>query len=170
MKIRYTLHDMKLFKQAKCMGDLMRYYGESKFKLMEDVNRINSSRGLTEKLLNTIRKHTGNAGMTVDQLVNGLQTASEIDIFTYTVNGRNPCDIFQTEKVELEVYMNPIHFATKASLGAVLPGFRKARQPNMESQIQDLAKKEQDKWIRWFEKELNGYHTRKLWDRKIIEE
>jgi hypothetical protein len=161
---------MKLLQQSKCMGDLMRYYGESKFKLMEDVQKISSSRGLSEKLLNTIRKHTGVAGLKIDQLVSGLETASQMDIFGYTVNGVNPCEIFQDKDVVLEVSMSPVYFATKASLGASLPGFRKVKTLDKEDHIQALARKEQENWIRWFEKELNKYHTRRLWERKILEE
>jgi len=170
MKLKYELHKMPLLQQSKCMGDLMKYYGERKFKLLEQVNAISSNEAVSIKLLNTIRKHTSFAGVTIDQLVSGLETAAGIDIFSFKVNDINPCDMFQKEDITLEVYMNPIYFTTQAALSASLPGFRKHKHMDMETKIKNMAMKDQDRWLRWFEKELNNYHPNKLWKRTLLEE
>jgi len=169
MRIKYKLHKMPLLQQSKCMGDLTKYYGERKFKLLEQVTAIRNNDLIATKLLNTIRKHTGTTGLTIDQLVNGLETAAGVDIFTFKVNDVNPCEMFKDEDLTLEVYMNPIYFTTQAALGAQLPGFRKHRHMDMESKIKDIAQKDQDRWLRWFEKELNNYHPSKLWKRTVLE-
>jgi len=169
MKLQYLLHDMSYYNQAKCMGDLMRYYGESKFKLLETINKICTNETIAIKLLNTIRKHTGMAGLTIDSLVDGLQTSASMDIFKYKVNGKNPCDIFASKDVKLEVYMNPIFFATEASLNLSLPGFRKHKSMDMEERVKELTIKKRNDWVRWFEKELNNYHSHKLWKKTVLE-
>jgi hypothetical protein len=164
MKIRYTLEDMPLRKQSLCFGDLMRYYGDSKFKLAESIKKIQANKGVAVKLLNAIRNHT-KTGMSLDMFLDSLENTSHIDIFKYTVNGKDPCTIFQEETVELEVYMNPVYFSTKGAITQHLPGFR-----SHKGNVYDQAKKEQDKWLVWFERELNKYHSCREWKKKVIED
>ena len=167
MKIRYTLKKMPLLKQSLCVGDLTRYYGESKYKLIESVKRIEENRGLSAKLLNTIRKHTAMAGLTIDGLINNLELASGTDIFKFKINNQTITDMFKDGDVELEIYMNPIYFVTKGAITSQLPGFR--RKPAQSStEIEFKAKQEQTKWITWFERELNKYHPRSNWEKTVI--
>lgn len=166
MKILYKLKEMPLYKQSQCIGDLTRYFGESKFKLVESVEKIEENRGLSVKLLNTIRKHTS-AGMTIEGLVNNLQLASGMDVFKFKINGSDITKMFKDGDVELEIYMNPLYFATKGAISAQVPGFRrKAVQSQTELEIK--AKQEQTKWLKWFERELNKYHPKSEWSRQVI--
>jgi len=167
MKIVYNLHKMPLLKQSLCIGDLIRYYGESKFKLVESVRRIEENRGLSSKMLNTIRKHT-NVGMTIESLVTNLQMASGTDIFKFKINGMDPTTMFTDEDIELEIYMNPLYFVTKGAITGQLPGFRR-KPANTETEIEMKARQEQTKWIKWFEKELNKYHPSCYWKKRVVE-
>lgn len=169
LRIKYALSNMSLRQQALCFGDLMRYYGDSKFKLAETVAKIANNKGLRVKLLNAIRKHTGSSGLTVESLITGLETASSIDIFNFKVNGVNPCEIFGDKNVELEIYMNPLYFTTRGAITQHLPGLHKARG-GTEKMMLIQAKKEEANWVRWFEKELDRYHHSNHWAKKVVEE
>ena len=158
---------MPLKEQSLCIGDLMRYYGESKYKMKESIEKITENRGIASKLLNTIREHT-ETGVTLDGLITQLQIASGTDIFTFKINGVDPTKVFTDEKnVELDVYMNPIYFNTKGAISSQLPGFRH-KHISSEKELVAKGRQEQQKWLRWFEKELRGYHNN--WKRKCIEE
>jgi len=167
MRIKYTLKDMPLLKQSLCVGDLIRYYGESKFKLIESVKRIEQNRGLTVKMLNTIRKHT-KVGMSIDSLIMNLQMASGTDIFKFKINGKDPTEIFSDGEIELEIYMNPIYFVTKSAITGQIPGFRR-KPAGTETEIEMKARQEQTKWIKWFDKELNKYHPSSHWKKQILD-
>jgi len=165
MKIEYTLKGMPLLKQTLCIGDLLRYYGERKYKLLEDLEKIEHNKGLKIKVLNAIKEHT-RAGMTIDQLMTGLQTAGAIDVFKFKVNGKDLCDAFEKTDMKLEVYMNPIYFSTAGVMSSILPGFRRVKRTPLEQ-----AQHEQSNWIRWFEKNMNkDYHPFNKWTKKILEE
>ena len=166
MKIKYKLKDMPLYKQSQCIGDLTKYFGESKYKLIESVEKIEENRGLSVKLLNTIRKHT-HAGMTIDGFVNGLSLASGTDIFKFKINGSDITKLFKDGDIELEIYMNPLYFVTKGAMFAQVPGFRR-KTFTSQTELELKAKQEQTKWLKWFEKELNKYHPRSEWNRQVI--
>lgn len=166
MKILYKLKEMPLYKQSQCIGDLTRYYGESKFKLIESVERIADNKGLSSKLLNTIRKHTS-AGMTLEGLITKLELASGMDVFKFKINGTEITKMFKDGDVELEIYMNPLYFSTKGAISAQVPGFRR-KTIQTQTELEIKAKQEQTKWLRWFERELNKYHPRSEWSRQVI--
>jgi len=170
MRVKYRIAKMPLLQQSKCMGDLMKYYGERKFKLMEQVHAISNNEMVSSKLLNTIRKHGGMAGLSIEQFVQGLQTASDIDVFSFKVNDVDPCKMFKGENLELEVYMNPIYFSTQASLSVAMPGFRKHKENDVEKLVLKKARMEQNRWLRWFDKELNNYHPSEYWKKTVVEE
>ena len=172
MRIEYSLNNMPKLKQALCFGDLLRYYGERKYKMIESVRRISENEGLKVKLLNQIRKHTKVAGLTLDALVNNLENVSCIDIFQYKINGVDPTiELFKNDNnISLEVYMNPIYFTTEATIKNFLPirGRRRYKKVD-ETELEFKARKEQENWVKYFEKELNKYHSRNLWEKKVIE-
>lgn len=170
MRSVYELHDMSLLQQGKCTADLLKYYGERKYKLLEQLTSVSNNEMVTIKLLNQIRKHTNTASLTIDQLLSGLESAAGIDVFSFKINGINPAEMFKSRDVTLEVYMNPLYFTTQAALSQSLPGFRKHKNIDMDQKILEVAQKEQAKWVRWFEKELNVYHTNRLWEKIVIEE
>jgi len=165
MKVKYKLKDMPLKQQSLCAGDLIRYYGESKYKMIESVEKIAENRGLTVKLLNVIRNHTTMAGLTIDSLINNLELASGTDIFKFKINGKDPTDLFKDGDMEMEIYMNPIYFATKSAISSQLPGFRR-KTVGSSTELEMKARQEQAKWMRWFEKELNKYHPE--WKKIVI--
>jgi hypothetical protein len=154
---------MPLRKQSLCFGDLMRYYGDSKFKLAESIRKIQTNKGIAVKLLNAIRNHT-KTGMSLDVFLDSLENTSKIDIFKYTINGHDPCTIFHEGDIELEVYMNPVYFSTKGAITQNLPGFRRHKKGAGGSVYN------QAKWVVWFERELNKYHSCRDWKKKVIDD
>lgn len=151
---------MPLIKQSMCVGDLVRYYGELRFKLLDRIHRIQSNQGITVKVLNMLRANTS-AGITLDSLITGLETVSEMDIFKFTINGIDPCSWFKENDVVMEVYMNPIYFTAQAAVNNAM------RDP---AKIPNIAFKDQEKWWMNFDKELDKYHPRQLWEKKVLEE
>jgi hypothetical protein len=160
MKAQYRMKNMPLIKQSMCVGDLVRYYGETRFKLLDKVRRIQSNQGLTVKLLNILRTNT-KSGLTLDNLITGLETVSEMDIFKFKMNETDPCAWFQEGDVVMEVYMNPFFFTATAAVNNAL------RDP---MKIPEIAKHEEAKWVAWFEKELNKYHPRQLWEKTVLKD
>lgn len=123
------------------------------------------------KLLNVIRNHTSTPGMTIDGFLRNLEIASAVDIFSFTINKKDPCVVFDidSQDVELEVYMNPLFFATKGAMTQYLPGFRKPKLKG-EGALDFYAKKAQEDWLRWFERELGRYHPHQFWKKDVLED
>jgi len=170
MKIQYHLEEIPLLQQSKCIGDLIRYYGESKYSLKDKIDQIKGSSYLSEKLLTQIKKHTGNTGLTIDKFSYGLSQASNIDIFSFKVNNFDISTIFKDKNMDLEITVNPLKFTTEASLKVGFKSFRKKDNRILEKMIAKQIEMEKKKYIAWFERELNGYHTKQLWNKTIINE
>jgi hypothetical protein len=149
-----------------CIGDLVRYYGEAKYKTQETMEKISQNKGASAMLLNAIRRTPGMAGMTIDTLLHQLRTAAEVEIFGFTVNGQNIClPIEKESNLNIEIYMNPMYFSTKAALTTYMPSIgRKKRTVELQE------KREKEIWVRWFEKELNNYHPLTECKKNILED
>lgn len=159
MEMKYRLKGMKLSRQSKCVGDLVRYYGDIRFTLLDKVRKIQSNATYSAKFLDLLRQHSS-AGITLDNLITGLETISNMEIFRFKMNGKNPCECFSNEDIDLEIYMNPMYFTALAAIyNAMTP-----------ERILKVSKKEEEKWIYWFEKELNKYHPSSLWEKSVLKE
>lgn len=172
MKIKYSLDNMPVYYQPIFVGDLMRYHAEEKAKLLNRVNLISTNETIKSKVLNTIRNYSGLASLTIEQFIYGLETAAGMDIFSFKINGVDPCDILKKDgNIDLEIFVNPVYFATHASIDIRIPGFRKPKAEYMEQRIKELTIKARDKWIRDFEKELYSQNKNKPWkNKKVLED
>jgi hypothetical protein len=165
MRVQYQMDGITLKNKALCIGDLIRYYGESKYKTLDTLDKIRQNKGLSSKLLNAIRRHANMPGLTVDNLMNAIETASEYNVFTFLINGEDMTKIVDENRdVKLEIYMHPLYFSTRAALTMYTPGIGKRRT------LDEQEKKEKDSWTHWFEKELNTYYPIMDIKKKILEE
>jgi len=165
MKLSYQLHDISNRKMALCIGDLVRYVGQTNYKMKEGVENIKSSKTLSSIFLSKMRQGNGLSGMTIDNLLNALELASLSDFFYITIDGVNPCDLFDKKKdITMKVFMNDNYFLIKSYQQSMIPGFRIEKQP-----IDRIMVKEKEKWMNWFEKNLRDYHQPKDWVRNIEE-
>ena len=56
MEIHYHLDQMSLLNQSKCVGDLIRYYGESKYMLKDQIDKIKGSSMISNKIIGTMER------------------------------------------------------------------------------------------------------------------
>jgi hypothetical protein len=166
MHIRYVLNGVSPKNKMLCIGDLIRYYGEAKYKTQEKLNKIRYNHGLSSMLLNSMRKHPGMSGMTIESLISSLEASASMDIFTFDVDGKSISKMIDADShnMILEVDMNPLFFSTKASLTMYTPTIGKKRS------FEEMEAREKENWIRWFEKELNNYCSASNWKKTIVEE
>lgn len=167
MKIHYHLDQMSLLNQSKCVGDLLRYYGESKYMLKDQIDKIKGNSAISNKIMDQVKKHTGNVGLTMEQFSNGLTTAADVDIFGFKINGYDISELFTKPDLELEITVNPIKFVTEATLKVGMKSLNRDKH-RMEQKIQGEILKQKDEYIKWFERELNQYHNKGLWKKTII--
>lgn len=157
MKIEYEIKNISGKDKSLCIGDLIRYYGETKYKLIESVQRLNNSqttKGMVSNLLSSALKNPMAAS-----IFDNLEELSKKDIFKFTIdefdplvfdNGKSTCDII--------LCMGDEYFAAKAVYGMMKPGFRKIG-------FEEHVIREKESWLRWFEKNLNEYthsYTKKV--------
>ena len=166
MRIVYELEDMGNYKKASCIGDLLKYRGETIYKLREGLNKIKNDKGISSMLINAMRKSKTMTGMTIENLINNLETGSQLEIFTFKTNDVELYKFFDNKQdLTLEIYMDDLFFQSKALLSQSLQGFRIRKLP-----FDVLMKKEKERWVRWFEKNLNDYHPLCKCKKTVIEE
>lgn len=164
MKLEYQLKDIGYKNKAKCIGDLIGYYATTKYKTLEGLEKIKNNKTICSMLINTLRKHNGMTGMTIDTLLNNLEVANKIQLFTFTSDTIDYINyVEQSKDLTLIVEMNDLYFTTKATLAANMPGFRISKRP-----LEKTIEKEKEKWVQWFEKELKNYY-RYPFQKKILE-
>ena len=153
-------------KKASCVGDLIKYRGETIYKIREGLDKIKDNKGLASIIINAMKKNKGMAGMTIEQLLTNLETSSSIDIFSFKVNDHELYKLFdESNNMNIEVYMDDLYFQSKAMMDQALQGFRIKKMP-----YSLLVEKEKDKWLRWFEKNLKDYHPLNQTIKSLIEE
>ncbi|RLF50598.1 MAG: hypothetical protein DRN24_06290, partial [Thermoplasmata archaeon] len=76
MRVVYELEDIGNYKKASCIGDLLKYRGETIYKLREGLNKIKNDKGISSMLINAMRKSKTMTGMTIENLINNLETGS----------------------------------------------------------------------------------------------
>lgn len=165
MKVTYVLNNISGKNKALCVGDLVRYYGETKYKIRENLQKIKDSKTISAMIINSIRKNSNFAGVTIEGLLANLEASNASDIFAFKVNNQNLIQIFDAQPdMVIEVFMDELFFSTKAVMSQNMPGFRLHAIP-IEHQIQ----KEKESWVKWFEKNLRDYQPSNKWDKKVLE-
>lgn len=166
MKLSYQLSGISNRKMALCIGDLVRYVGQTNYKMKEGVENIKASKTLSTLFLSKMRQGKGLTGMTIDNLLTALEVASLADLCYVKVDGVNPCDLFDKKKdITMDVFMNDNYFLIKSYQQSMIPGFRVDKQP-----IDRIMIKEKEKWCSWFEKNLRDYHHPTKWIKTVKEE
>lgn len=160
MKIEYTLKDISGKNKAVCIGDLIRYYGETKYKIVESVEKLNSSETTKGMVMNLLRKAIDSP--LVGNVFDNLVELSKRNVFSFTVDDKNPV-IFDNGKnsCNLCIVMDDAYFVTKTIYAMMRPGFRKMS-------YEEYLEKEKQVFKRWFDKNLKEYTTNYTY--KILEE
>jgi len=160
MKIEYSLKDITPKNKAVCIGDLIRYYGETKYKIIESVEKLNNSETTKGMVMNLLRKaiDTPLVGNVFDNLVE----LSKRNVFSFTVDNKDPV-IFDNGKnsCNLCIVMDDAYFVTKAIYAMMRPGFRKMS-------YEEYIEREKQEFKRWFDKNLKEYTSN--YSFKILEE
>lgn len=161
MKILYTLNDVSTTNIVKCIGDMLRYTGETTYKLKEDAEAIRKSKTLSTIILNKLRQGKGMGALTIDNLLNTLDAGSINNMFQFKVDGVDICDIVKDKKsIVLEINMDESFFMARMLVDSAL---FKTKEPDLALQ------KQKDKWISWFEKNLKDYHPLNKCSKTIME-
>ena len=152
MKLEYTINNISGKNKSLCIGDMIKYYGETRYKMIEGIERLNKSDTTKGMVAHLIRKAVNNPA--VEMILGNLESvANKQHFFLFTVdkidplvfdNGKNNCVIVIEMKEE--------YFAAKAIYDMMKPGFRKM-------EYEDHVKKEKDDWLKWFEKNLKDYSS-----------
>jgi len=166
MRMLYKMNDVDLKKKALFIGDFTMYFGEAKYELKDHIEKLQKNSTMSSKLVNSVRKIPGMTGFTIDSFLAGLETAQSTDVFSFKVNGETLDKLLNDKKdIELEIYMNPLYFITKAAYYQYFPGFR-----NKHDSVEVIAKKEEDAWLKHFENNLSKYYPRNKWVRSVMED
>lgn len=162
MKLEYTLNNISGKKKSLCIGDLIKYYGETKYKIIESVQKLNeneTTRGMVANLLKKVAKNSP----AVDIMMGNLEELSKKNIFSFTIDGINPLQ-FDTGKDNciLVIDISDEYFAAKAIYDMMKPGLRK-------HEYEEHIKKEKDAWRSWFDKNLRDDYTRCFTCKVLVE-
>lgn len=162
MKLEYTLNSISGKKKSLCVGDLIKYYGETRYKIIESIQKLNENETTKGMVANLLKKVASN-NVAVDMMIGNLEELAKKNIFSFTIDGINPV-LFDTGKdtCVIVVDVGAEYFSAKAIYDMMRPGFRKGT-------FEDYVKKEKNDWKSWFEKNLREDYT-KSFVCKVIEE
>ena len=159
MKIEYSLDKITGKNKSLCVGDLVRYYGETKYKIVDGIQKLNDSKttkGMVAKLLS---KATNNAG--VEMIMGNLEQYAKKSILSFSIDDINPL-LYDNGKDNCVVVINisEEYFNAKAIFDMMKPGFRKMS-------FEEHILKEKENWVKWFEKNLKDYTN--CYSSKVLE-
>jgi hypothetical protein len=162
MKLEYTLNNISGKKKSLCVGDLIKYYGETRYKIIESIQKLNENETTKGMVANLLKKVASN-NVAVDMMIGNLEELAKKNIFSFTIDGINPV-LFDTGKdtCVIVVDVGAEYFSAKAIYDMMKPGFRKR-------DFEENIKKEKAIWRSWFEKNLKEDYT-KAFTCKILEE
>ncbi len=149
MKIEYNIKDISGKNKALCIGDLIRYYGETRYKIIESVEKLNSNETTKGMVINLLKKAINNP--LVGGIFDNMQELAKKKVFSFTVDDFNPIK-FDNGKNSciLVLDMGDEYFTAKAIYAMMRPGFRKQC-------FEAYVEKEKQEFRRWFEKNLKDY-------------
>jgi len=160
MKIQYDIKNITGKNKSVCIGDLIKFYGETRYKTIEGIERLNRDKNTRGMVVRLLQKALNNPG--VQGVFDNLSEIAKKRFFQFSVDGKDLlCFDNGKENCILEVEMSEEYFTTKAIYDMMKPGIRKM-------DFEDYVKKEKEQWNKWFEKNLNEF-TR-CYERKILEE
>lgn len=174
MKILYKQDDIDPQKINLLLADLIGYKLQRDLETTKKLRALSGDSKTLSSIVNIARKSKSATGMTIDTVLTGIETALSMEIFSFKFNG---VDIFKlaqeqmskTKGVELEVFMNPMYFASEVAMkGAVMPGFRKKSVE--ESYINERINKAEKAWAFHFEKDIKEYIDMGKCVKEVLEE
>jgi hypothetical protein len=152
MKLEYTINNISGKNKSLCIGDMIKYYGETRYKMIEGVQKLNKSdttKGMVAHLLKKAMKNP-----VVDAMFNNIEElANKQHFFLFTVdnikpllfdNGKNHC-VMVVEMTEEYFAAKTIYDMMKPTLGV------------HKMEYEDYLHKEKGDWRKWFEKNLKEY-------------
>lgn len=169
MKVSYVIPGISMQTKARLVADLTGYrlqrdlHAEKKLKALSDNSKWMG------KVVDVAKKNSGAPGMTIDTVLQGLNTALSMDIFSFRVNG---VDVFKSyqehltpEPMVLEIEMNELYFSSEIAMEqAIRPGFRKDVTTEYIEGRMERAKR---KWLFEFEANVKEYFNAKAVAKKL---
>lgn len=151
MKIEYTINNITGKKKTLCIGDLIRYYGETKYKMIEGIQKLNESKTTRGMVANLLGKAINNPSANL--IMNNLEELAKKNIFSFKVDGFDPL-LFDNGENSCVIVLEfgEEYFVAKAIYAMMKPGFRKL-------EFEEYVRKEKEDWIKWFEKNLKKDYT-----------
>ena len=160
MKMEYNIKNISGKNKALCIGDLIRYYGETQYKIIESAEKLSSSETTKGMVTNLLKKAMDDPR--VGAVFDNIQELAKKKIFSFTIDNVDPI-VFDNGKDSCNLIVNMCDefFTAKAIYAMMRPGFRKQN-------FEDYVEKEKQEFRRWFEKNLKEYTNN--YDCKILEE
>ena len=135
--------------KSLCVGDLIRFYGETRYKMIEGVERLNRDEKTKGMVANLLKKALNNPS--VDLVFGNIEEISKRKFFNFTVNKKDPLEFDDgKDSCVIVIEMQQDYFAAKSVYSMMKPGIRKY-------DLEKYIEKEKKDWQKWFEKNLNGY-------------
>lgn len=162
MKLEYTLNSISGKKKALCIGDLIKYYGETRYKIIESIQKLNENEATRGMVANLLKK-VATSSPAVDMLMGNLEELAKKNIFSFTIDDINPV-LFDNGRDHciIVVDVGDEYFSAKAIYDMMKPGFRK-------HDFEENVKKEKAVWKSWFEKNLRDDYTKVFTCKVLIE-
>ena len=159
MKIEYKIDKITGKNKSICVGDLIRYYGETRYKIIEGIKKLNDSKTTKGMVAKILSKATDNAS--VEMIMGNLEETAKKQIFAFKIDDINPLTYDNgKDNCVIVVELSQEYFSAKAIYDMMKPGIRKL---TFEEHIQ----REKENWIKWFEKNLKDYTS--SYESKILE-
>jgi len=172
MKILYEQKSMDKKTLNLLLADLIGYKLQRDLEATKKLNAISGDNRTLSAIVNVAKNSA--TGMTIETVLSGIQTALQMDIFSFKLNGVDFFKLAQEkmgemEGMELEVYMNPLYFASEIALkSSIIPGARKRSVD--EAYINERIAKSEKAWAFHFEKDIRDYLNKGSYVKRIIEE
>jgi hypothetical protein len=172
MRIQYRQDDVPMDMRSKFVADLIGYKLQRDLKANEKLRALANDKSYLTKIVNVARKSKSTTGMTIDTVLQGIQTALGMEIFSFKINGLDPFKILNEQltykEFTVEVYMNPLYFSSEVAMSQVMPGFRKKQLD--EAMITEKMTKLGKAWSFTFEKNIKEYVDMQKCVKQVLEE
>ena len=150
MKVEYGINNITPKSKMLCIGDLIRYYGEVKFKIIESAEKLNGS-GTKGMITNLLKKAINNPH--VDLIMNNLTEIAQRDILKFTVDGVNlipDIELINKKSCVIVIEMDEAYFHSQAMFDMMKPGFRKR-------EYVDHLQNRKNEWMKYITKNFKEY-------------
>jgi hypothetical protein len=149
MKIKCEINNITGKQKVFCISDLIRYYGETRYKILEGIQRLNQSNTTKGMIASLLKKVSNNPNVSI--MMNDLEGFAQKRVFSFTINDIDLL-IFDDGKKQcnLTVEIGDEYFFAKAVYDMMKPAFKKTT-------YEQYVEKEKQDWLRWFTKNLQDY-------------